>query len=134
MGGLKILLGSMAISLAFASGASASDRLFQDFAICLGRLSAELEHRWLMQDPASAETERARDAFADLLDALTTPDAKQEAMALRINSKYAHAMLLRRSVFETHSDQAAWARQRARRNVAACISMLPHHGDRPARA
>ena len=107
MGSLKTLLlaGIPAIGVSF--GALAEDRLVHDFAICAGRLSAQVEHQWLMRHPSIEDTERTRDALVDLLDAVITSDTSPEALALRINAKHAHAMLLKRSTFNPEADDAA---------------------------
>ena len=125
---MKTLLVSAVLLLTVPVGAKAGDRLFHDFAACAGMLSAELAHQWLLQQPQSAETEKARDAFVDLLESVTTPANTKQALALRIDAKHAHAMLLRRSVFETAAKDAAWARKRARQSVSACAALLPDQG------
>jgi hypothetical protein len=79
------------------------------FATCTGRLSALMEHQWLMQDRGADRTEAMRDAMAGLLGAVVTPDTEVRAMSLRIEAKVAEAALLGTASFGA-PDQAAWAR------------------------
>ena len=72
--------------------------LADDATVCAGRLSAHLEHQWLMQNPAADRTEAARDAMVALLEAVGDVD-DAATLALRIEAKHAHAALLQRATF-----------------------------------
>ena len=89
------------------------------FAICAGRLSALMEHQWVMQEPGSEQTQRQRDAFVDLVAALAP--AGPQAMALRLEAKVATAEALRAATFR-HQPQA---RLRVEALVRACLRLLP---------
>lgn len=94
------------------------------FATCTGRLSALVEHQWLMQDPASDATERLRDQMADLLASVTAPVAAAHAMDLRLQAKAAEAALLSLATFSTEPAFAGQARQRAIALTDACTALL----------
>lgn len=91
------------------------------FAACAGRLSALRQHQWLVDGPASEETGRRLAAMADLVEAATAPGRMAQAMALRIETRVAHAALLSRATFA--GDRAAEAR--AAQLTAACLGLLP---------
>ena len=58
MGILRTIVFSV-LSLLSAGTALASDTPLHTFASCAGRLSAVMEHQWLMRDPASEQTDAA---------------------------------------------------------------------------
>lgn len=93
-------------------------------ASCTGRLSAQLEHQWLLQDPDADRTERSRATMIDLLDLVTDPDTAHEALHIRIVAKEAQSRLLMRAMFNGDRDDAAWARKRAEAQVSACAGLL----------
>jgi hypothetical protein len=80
------------------------------FAVCTGRLSAFVEHEWLMQrDPTRAEADYA--AMADVLAAVTDPALASEVMGWRITAKAALRALLARA--DLQGDLAAAPRAAA---------------------
>ena len=121
MGSLRTFLVCLALvqpALA-GQGALPTDPLTH-FATCTGRLSALVEHQWRTDGPASEATARQRDAMADLLAAVTPPDAAIPAMALRLEAKAAHAALLAQA--HHRGDRAAQAQ--ALRLIEPCRAML----------
>jgi hypothetical protein len=75
------------------------------FAVCAGRLSALVEHQWMVDGPASEQTARSRDAMLALVDAVVQPEAALRTMQWRIDAKVAQAGLLARAHFA--GDQTA---------------------------
>jgi hypothetical protein len=104
--------------------ASAGDDPLRTFASCAGRLSAQVEHQWLMSDPASERTEAQRAAMISLLEAIMPSDAARQVLAWRIDAKQAQAVLLTRATFNDDAGDAAWAARRAEMQVAACTGLL----------
>ncbi|NBZ87713.1 hypothetical protein [Stagnihabitans tardus] len=115
MGQLRHLI---CLCLTLASGPSLGDEL-RTFATCTGRLSALMEHQWLMQDPAADLTKRQRDAFADLVQAVALDPAR--AMSMRIEAKAATAAALQAADFGGHPA----ARTRVMAQVRSCLRLLP---------
>lgn len=95
-----------------------------EFAVCTGRLSALMEHQWLISDPAADETHDLRAAMIQLLEAVTTPQTARAALYVRIDAKVAHAGLLTRATFNTDPKDADWAKHRASEQIGACQAML----------
>lgn len=97
MGGLRTLrLASLGLMLLQAPAHAADSDLVRDFAVCAGRLSALVEHDWLMmRDPAAAEADR--DALVALVAAVVAPGAAAQVMDWRITAKAATGALLRRA-------------------------------------
>ena len=119
MGGLQ--KACLAGSLAFWAGPlAAASELRQAFLVCAGRLSALEQHQWLMQEDGADRTGALRDAVLDLVAAL--PGDPTGDMSLRIAAKQAHAMLLRRSVFNGDPRDAARAARLAGERVSVCRS------------
>lgn len=125
MGGLKTHLRAAVLCLA-ASPAVAGPLppLVVTFTNCAGRLSAQMEHEWLMMDPASARTEALRAAMIGLVEAVMPLDRGRDVMALRIEAKQAQAALLTRATFQREKPGADWALVRAEREIAACAALL----------
>lgn len=94
------------------------------FAACAGRLSATMEHQWLMRDPAAERTEAQRSAMVALVDAVMVPDRAPDVLGWRIDAKRAHAVLLTRATFNADDDDASWALARAETELAACTGLL----------
>ena len=82
------------------------------FATCAGRLSALMEHQWLLSDPASDQTARQRKSMLSLVAAMAGPDAAR-ALNWRIEAKAAQASLLARARFGTNEATAARSAQRS---------------------
>jgi hypothetical protein len=113
---LRTILRATALMLALAptGGAWAGDGLSDDplylFATCTGRLSALMEHQWIVDGPASDRTRQDRDAMLSLVEAAMREGEAVQVMAWRIEAKAAHAALLAQS----RSPDAAQAKRAER--------------------
>ena len=94
------------------------------FAGCAGRLSALMEHQWLLGDANAETTERQRESVLELLEATLQPGEERHALALRISAKHAHAVLLTRATFNEDPDDAAWAADQAAIQIGTCQAFL----------
>lgn len=103
--------------------ALAEDGLLHLFAGCTGRLSAQMEHHWLMGRPAE-EIQAQRSAMITLLDAIQPPDQGKHVLQIRIGAKFAHAALLQRATFNEDASDADWAAARAEVELAHCASLV----------
>ncbi len=121
MGRLRTLLALVAL---LAGGAATAAPLSQVFAGCTGRLSAEVEHAWLVASPDIPHLEARRARFEALLAAVARPDTRAALMGLRINAKHAHAQILGISYFSPDAARARWARRRAAAEIGYCDSLL----------
>lgn len=110
--------------LAGSASADVGPDLVPLFARCTGRLSAMVEHQWLIEDGDADQTDRARDAMADLLAASTPPGKEVMAMALRIEAKAAMANLLSQARFARDHMRADWARRRVGGMLADCTALM----------
>jgi hypothetical protein len=122
----KTLTGLMAV-LAFCGSeaqAAMDDDLTKTFAYCAGRLSAEVEHAWLVAGGDADLLEDRRDNMLTLLDSVVGDADAPEVLDLRIHAKQAHARLLRDASFHTDPTTAARARRLAMARIRACSSML----------
>jgi hypothetical protein len=124
MGSLKTFLFVSAMAINAPMIASASTGLTDTFATCVGRLSAQLEHEWLMKLDAAEITEQRRNAMASLLRAVMPVDDARAVLARRIEAKFAHAALLQRAVFRGKTEDADWARSHAAALLDDCMSYL----------
>lgn len=106
-----------------AGQAAAGQDVVRIFASCAGRFSAQMEHEWLLSDPAADRTGAERDRMIGLLETLTAPGVGR-ALDLRIEAKQAQTALLTRATFNRDRGDAHWARQRAETEIAACRSLL----------
>lgn len=106
---------ALMLSLAPSGAAWAGDGLPDDplylFATCTGRLSALMEHQWIVDGPASDRTRQDRDVMLSLVDATMRHGAEVQVMAWRIEAKVAHAALLA----QARSPDAAKAKRAERR-------------------
>jgi len=123
MGSLKTI--SLGLLLGFAAPplpamAQGLDDPAHLFATCAGRLSAQMEHQWLLSDPSVHRTEAARLAMLDVLDSLTPTDQASSVLNWRIEAKSAHAALLRRATFRGD----AWATEMAQSLTRHCTSLV----------
>lgn len=98
------------------------DDLARAFAICTGRMSAELADRWLMGD-GGAEIEALRDRLAELTEAALQPQSAIEARALRIEARAAQADLLSRARFGLQPRIRERAAETAARLIAPCRAL-----------
>ncbi len=124
MSALRTLVVATGIALCQTTPSTAADDVLRMLASCTGRLSAQLEHQWLLQDPDADRTEHARETMIDLLDAVTDPETARQALHLRIMAKEAQSRLLMRAMFNGDQADAAWARRRAENQVSACAGLL----------
>lgn len=92
------------------------------FAICTGRLSALMEMQFLIDGPASEATRLRRDAMADLLAAVASPQDGARLMGLRVDAKWAFRALLEQAAFGP--DPGHRAERAARAMAASCSGML----------
>ena len=129
MGGLKTYLRATALFCALAAPVAARadadlpDDPLRFFAACAGRMSALMEHQWIVDGPASEATKARRADILDLLTALTPPGQEARVMGWRIEAKAAHAALLAR----TWQDDAASTARAARQALALhdqCMAFL----------
>lgn len=104
--------------------AAASPTMVETFATCAGRLSAELEHAWLMYDPASEVLEHQLTQFRDIVAALADDQIGAELLALRIDAKFAQASLLQTASFGTDARRRALARTYALGALSQCRDLL----------
>ena len=103
MGGLKThlpclaLLCALAAPLAARANSDIPDDPLHFFATCAGRMSALMEHQWLVDGPASDVTKARREAVLDVVASLTPPGQEAQVMGWRVEAKAAHAALLGQS-------------------------------------
>ena len=129
MSGLKTHLRPLALLCALAAPAAVQaetdipDDPLRFFATCTGRLSALMEHQWLVDGPASDATKARRASLIEVVEAMMPPGSEAQVMAWRVEAKAAHATLLGQS---RHGTPAAMARaaQRAQALESACIAYL----------
>lgn len=131
MGGLRTLLAALPLMAGLPVMASAQTPWSLTFAACAGRLSAQVEHQWLMRDAAASVTGAQKDQFTDLLATVVTDQNATALLALRIEAKQAQATLLRRATFNADARDARWAGARAAQGIAACVSLVPNPQDAP---
>lgn len=93
------------------------------FAACAGRLSAEMEHRWLDGRDASDVT-RQRAMMIDLIEASRPPGSGTAVLAARIEAKMAQAALLQRATFGTDPADARRARALALSAHRQCSALI----------
>ncbi|NBE06015.1 hypothetical protein [Paragemmobacter ruber] len=119
MGGLKTYLSLLMLLCALAgpsaarAGNDVPDNPLQFFATCAGRMSALMEHQWLVDGPASDLTKARRAAVLDVVASITPAGQEAQVMAWRIEAKVAHAALLGASRHGTAQSRASAARQAA---------------------
>lgn len=123
MHGLRtILLALMAMTAAHV--APARPDVVWTFASCTGRLSAQMEHQWLMREAGADQTESRRASMIALLEATMHPDDGPTVLSWRIEAKLAQSQLLTRATFNEDASDASWARTRAEAQIAACNGLL----------
>lgn len=110
---------------AFAQGESAVVRnLPKEFAYCAGRLSALMEHQWLLSDPAADRTHAQRAAMISLLESVTPTGQARHLLYLRISAKVAQAELLTIATFDKDPERKSLALMHAETEIGACLNML----------
>lgn len=124
MGEKKTISAIAAVLCAGMFGPPAAASTMETFAACTGRLSAELEHAWLMGEEGEASLAAQRSAFIEILSAITPPDESRRALSVRIDAKQAHAVILTRATFADDPSQIQWATAQARLHLRACTDLL----------
>ena len=124
MGALKTVFGLVLVWVLSGTPAFSAPSLEQRFAVCAGRLSAQLEHQWLLSDPEAEMTERRRRAMVELFDAVGTGQDRARLLAVRIEAKHAHHSLLTRATFNDDPRDAQWAAHHAQLQLDDCASLL----------
>ena len=112
------------MGLAPALQADGHEDLTKTFAYCAGRLSAEVEHAWLMGTGNVDRLERLRDGTLALLASVVDDPDTGRALERRILAKHAHADLLRDAAFHPDPEVARRAGQMASLRIGACSSFL----------
>lgn len=120
MSGLKTFLAGAFLIVASASASAADNAFLNRVVDCVGRMSAQMEHHWLLADQSTTIIEKQRSDLIDVLDALTTSENASRVLTGRINAKLAHASLLTRSAFSKDPKSSAWATRQAERSIAHC--------------
>lgn len=124
MGVLKTLGFAAFITCLATTAAKPDDDLLRRVTDCVGRLSAQIEHHWLMSDQPTEQMQTQRAHLVDILDTLTTPDTATRVLAKRIDAKMAHASLLTQAAFSEDERRAGWAEKRAEQELAQCDTIL----------
>ncbi len=106
------------------AAAASTDDLLRTFASCAGRLTAQLEHQWLLQSDDAQDTEHQRAEVVALLSAIMPDDRGRQVLSWRTDARAAQRALLQRAQFGTDPDDAAWAARTAGRYVADCTGFL----------
>ena len=120
MDGLRTLA-CLALPL-LAQPVAAEEAALRLFATCTGRLSAVMEHQWLIGGPGSEATQAARDAMEGLVQAATPPGDEARVMGWRVEAKLAQKALLARAAFGGTGQEGAATRAEAL--VAECRGLL----------
>lgn len=117
--GLWLLAGQGALALP----GQAAERA-RDFATCLGRYAAEMDHHRLLGDDTAQAAQRYA-TFAALLEAVQ-PDAVADGLAprrllaYRSGAKDAQSRLLHQAQYSVDARRARHARSLARQYLASC--------------
>ncbi len=109
---------------ASAEPAFAAEELMRTFATCAGRLSAQMEHEWLLSAPSADQTEAQRDGMVALLDTFATDETARIAMRFRVEAKHAQSVLLNQATFARDQRAASRAARRAEAQISACRALL----------
>ena len=124
MGVLKTLGCASLITFLAVTAAKPEEDLLRRVTDCVGRLSAQIEHHWLLSDLPTEQIETQRAHLEDILDALITPDRATRVLSNRIDAKLAHASLLTQSAFSSDDRRARWAEKRAEQELLQCGRIL----------
>lgn len=100
------------------------DGLTREFAYCAGRLSATLEHKWLVLDASAQTTQAQREAMISLLDAVAPADRGPDILALRLSAKHAQARLLSLESFDSDPAISDRAARTADAHLESCLSLI----------
>jgi hypothetical protein len=127
MGGLRTSVTAVCMVLATPAAADGAEGLLRRFADCTGRYSAQVEHLWAVDGPASEAAARRRDTLADLTEAALPrpdPDWTARAMAWRIEAKAAQRQLLAQATYGRAGTDADRARTLAQGFLGECDRLL----------
>ncbi|MGJ8605674.1 MAG: hypothetical protein ACSHXH_16275 [Marivita sp.] len=124
MGVLKTLGCAFAATIIAVPLPAAEEKLLHRVAECVGRLSAQIEHRWLFADRPTDLIEKDQRHLIDILNSLITPDTAALGLAARIDAKMAHAALLTQAAFSEDARSANWANKRANQEIRLCVDIL----------
>ena len=128
MGRMKTLYWVALTCMCLPAFAKADDGLLKLFAECTGRLSAQVEHYWLLGDPRSEQAVKTRADLIEIVESVSlTPSDDVRAMAVRLDAKVAQAQLLRHATFNSDASSAAWSARRAGALVAGCVALVSHN-------
>ncbi len=119
---IVILAGLMGVFQAQATlGQTADLRLF---ASCAGRLSALMEHQWLLSDAEADVTAAQRDAMLSLVSTMVGPEDEALALTWRVAAKAVQADLLSQARFGQDGARAARAARQSDDLIGMCRSLL----------
>ena len=107
-----------------APAALGAETDLQIFASCAGRMSALMEHQWLIADPQSGRTAAEREAMLALVGAILVPGEEARAMQWRLEAKAAQADLLTRARFLSDDAAAARAARLSDALLGECRALL----------
>lgn len=124
MGVLKTLGYATCFTCLATTAAKPDEDLLRRVTDCVGRLSAQIEHHWLLSDQPTEQIETQRAHLVDILDALITPEIATRILSNRIDSKMAHATLLTQAAFAKDERRARWAEKRAEQELDLCGTIL----------
>jgi hypothetical protein len=100
------------------------DAMTRTFATCTGRLSALMEHQWLLSPTEADVTESHRRQMIELLQAVMPGESARDVLSLRIEAKVALSVLLTRATFNADAFEAARAGVTSARLLAQCEALL----------
>jgi hypothetical protein len=133
MGVLKTFGSAFTLTCLTATAALSEQSLLDRVTECVGRLSAQMEHHWLLSDQPTTRIERNRAYLIEILDTMVTPDIETRILAARIDAKIAHASLLTQAAFGSDPRRARWAERRVQSAIAQCDDiLLPNAPQTPA--
>ena len=124
MGRVRTLISGVLVMTGLAGQAHATEDLVLVFATCTGRMSAEMEHAWLMRDARADDFQAQRERFVSILDAIMPPERSRETLNHRIEAKLAHSAILTTARFGPNPRMSELAEQQARTQVQSCRAML----------
>lgn len=107
-----------------AAPSFALEDIVETFAGCVGRLSAEMEHAWLVDGPEADRIAQDRGEMLMLLTATQPIERARDYLAYRIDVKMAHAALLTQASFGQNPQGAENARRLALHYTEQCRALL----------
>ncbi len=93
---------------------------YDGIATCLGRLSARIEHAYLVGEPPD-RLEQIRLTFSTLYDSM---GGTAETLQQRIAAKHQHARLLRAANLQSEARRARMAARQAEVQLETCLRMI----------